>query len=194
MTATTITPVAHLIHRDQDGENGAPRFRFAFNGCRYNATLLAGGRVVYSAYGSNRDLSRQLLDTLADKCRITDEVLAAPMGYQPLHHLHSYASAASQAAIKEAVTKCIEAGYRLSVNDGEEWTVKKSADAGEILEAMATTSDIETLRGYTDGGARSYVCLLYCNGDECLNGYADHGIGTIFLEAFRKYAPEWYTF
>lgn len=39
------------------------------------------------------------------------------------------------------VVECLRRGYVVSVNDGECWTVKKSANQDEILSAMGSTGE-----------------------------------------------------
>ena len=54
-------------------------------------------------------------------------------------------------------------GWKISVNDGEEWTVKASTNYREITSAMFST-DEEILRFRDKDGARiGSVYLFYCN-------------------------------
>jgi hypothetical protein len=59
--------------------------------------------------------------------------------------------------VRKLVAEAIAKGYHLSVNDGEEWTVKLSTDAKEVIAALAST-DMDTLRvrgaEYTDDEGR----------------------------------------
>ena len=43
--------------------------------------------------------------------------------------------------IKQAIADCLQAGYVLSVNDGEETTLRKSTDPDTIFAAMQTTDE-----------------------------------------------------
>jgi len=54
-------------------------------------------------------------------------------------------------------------GWTVSVNDGEEWTVKASTNYREITSAMFSTCE-EILRFRDTSGARiGSVYLIYCN-------------------------------
>jgi hypothetical protein len=62
----------------------------------------------------------------------------------------------------KVVDTLLEAGYTLSVNDGEETTLKHSTDRAAILDAMGTT-DEEYLFAHKDGRTAT-AWLVYGNG------------------------------
>lgn len=66
-------------------------------------------------------------------------------------------------------------GAKISVNDGEEWTVKGSTDKGEVIRALFTTdSDIIRARD-ADNAVLGNFYLLYGNsGAEVIGDYSDN--------------------
>lgn len=71
------------------------------------------------------------------------------------------------------VERLLAAGYRLSVDDGEETTVVRSRDRGAILEGLFTT-DSDRILVYTPGAARhaGWVSLVYGNdGHDVISDY-----------------------
>lgn len=66
--------------------------------------------------------------------------------------LPDYVSPSDRAQAVWLVNSILAKGWTISVNDGEEWTVKKSKDAAEILPALAST-DNDTLRVRDAAGA-----------------------------------------
>lgn len=90
--------------------------------------------------------------------------------------LDKYAGKEEAAVARRLVRKAIEAGYKLSVNDGEEWTVKGSTDRKAVLEALASTG-ADTIRVRTMEGAKvGDLNLIYQNGpgDELIADYSDN--------------------
>jgi hypothetical protein len=60
------------------------------------------------------------------------------------------------------ITDALEAGYTITVDDGEDEPVKRSADAAEILGAMFTV-DEEHLRLYSGQEYAGWVYFVYGN-------------------------------
>ena len=76
------------------------------------------------------------------------------------------------------VAAAIASGYCLSVNDGEEWTVKKSTDKAAILAALETTGqDIIRVRDIVTSVKIGDICLIWGNapdGSELFADYSDN--------------------
>ena len=73
---------------------------------------------------------------------------------------------------RNLVKKAIDAGYKISVYDGEEYPVKKSRNFTEITRALASTDqDILVIRDL-DGLRIGRILLVYGNSPEEL--IADH--------------------
>ena len=71
------------------------------------------------------------------------------------------------------VTGALSEGFAVSINDGEEWTVKRSKDKAEIEAALfSTDSDIIMLRN--DAGEKvGWFSLIYGNcGYDVINDYS----------------------
>lgn len=72
---------------------------------------------------------------------------------------------------KELVTRALAAGYKVSVNDGEETTLRKSTDLAKIMAAMFTT-DEDTLHIDTPG-YKGWIELIYGNdGTDVIHDYS----------------------
>ena len=55
--------------------------------------------------------------------------------------LDKYATAGEKQVVVELVRLLLEAGYALTVFDGEEYTVDQSTSSSEVLDALATTGE-----------------------------------------------------
>ncbi len=82
--------------------------------------------------------------------------------------------------IKITIKALLDVGYVLSVNDGEETTVYRSANIAQIFEAMKTTEEdyllvYDGVRGDSrrgPGGGHGWVRFIYGNDDtEVINDY-----------------------
>lgn len=59
--------------------------------------------------------------------------------------LSQYATTGEARVARKLVKAMLDAGYTVSVNDGEEWTVKRAWRLKTVLDALAST-DADTLR------------------------------------------------
>lgn len=82
-----------------------------------------------------------------------------------------------QAQAMRLITDALFAGYAISVNDGEETTVRKSRNAKELVDAMGTT-EADTLTFHAtdtvgDGDARCVgsAWLIYGNGRDLISDH-----------------------
>lgn len=97
-----------------------------------------------------------------------------------MNDLTQYATKGEGAVARRLVKAALAAGYAISVNDGEEWTVKRSTKAKQILDALASTGE-DTLRltaadpsqtvGWHNAGT---FWLLYGNAEDGSELIADH--------------------
>lgn len=55
--------------------------------------------------------------------------------------LSQYATAGEARVVRKLVRAALAAGYAIGVNDGEEWTVKRSTSTKVIFDALATTGE-----------------------------------------------------
>jgi hypothetical protein len=87
--------------------------------------------------------------------------------------LDRYAGKEEAVTARRLVRKALEAGYAISVNDGEEWTVAKSTDRMTVLSALATTGMDWLVFRDAEGVKIGFMMLVYQNGpgDELI---ADH--------------------
>lgn len=75
------------------------------------------------------------------------------------------------------VNEAIKRGYKLSVNDGEVWTVKGSTDYSEVLDALATTDQDYLRVRDADGQKIGDIWLIWGNcpsGEELVADYTDN--------------------
>ena len=92
--------------------------------------------------------------------------------------LSQYATAGEARVARKLIRAALAEGWSVSVNDGEETTVRRSTREREILDAMCSTGeDIITIhRNDDDGGLRrggSFV-LIYDNDESGEELIADH--------------------
>jgi hypothetical protein len=91
--------------------------------------------------------------------------------------LDRYAGKEEAVYARRLVRKALEAGYSLSVNDGEEITVRRSTDRMTVLEAMATAGMDRIYFHNAEGKVLGSFLLVYQNGagDELIADYTDNG-------------------
>lgn len=96
--------------------------------------------------------------------------------------LSQYATTGEARVARKLIRAALAEGWHVSVNDGEETTVRRSTREREILDAMCTTGeDIITIHRNDDGGLRrggSFV-LIYGNddsGEELISDHTDNDI------------------
>ena len=85
----------------------------------------------------------------------------------PYHRNHSPALARRIRAEKRIatalVTHALDRGYRISVNDGEDWPVKRSADKAEIMAALFSTDEDTIVLRSSAGEKVGWFRLIYGN-------------------------------
>jgi hypothetical protein len=98
---------------------------------------------------------------------------------------NDYTTSGERNVVRRLVRAALNAGYTISVNDGEEWTVKRSTNAKTIKDALATTGE-DTLRlhaadpsktiGWHNAGSFSLIWGNADDGSELIADYTDNGI------------------
>ena len=87
-----------------------------------------------------------------------------------------YATAGERKVARRLIKAALAAGYNISVNDGEEWTVKRSTKLKTIEDALCTTGE-DTIRICADNPSKTigfhgagYFYLVWGNEEsgECL--------------------------
>ena len=107
--------------------------------------------------------------------------------------LSKYATAGEARVARKLVRAALAAGYAISVNDGEAWTVKRSTREREILDALATTGE-DWLRLYlpATGESAGTFQLIYGNdpdGSELIADHTDNNTCAALYEAAHSAAP-----
>lgn len=110
--------------------------------------------------------------------------------------LDRYASRQEAVFVRKLVSKALANGWLISVNDGEEWTVKQSSKRMEVLEALASTgADTLLLRDPTKLNDKQQptvigrVTLLYdgnSNGEEVVQDHSDNEAMTAFIASLGR--------
>lgn len=108
--------------------------------------------------------------------------------------LDRFATKGEARAARSLVHHALRLGYAISVNDGEEWTVRRSRDRDEVLEALASTGE-DTIRVSREiaGGSGAEVAvfwLIYGNdpkGEELISDYTDNRFAN---ELYRLVYPD----
>lgn len=89
-----------------------------------------------------------------------------------MNNLNTYWSAEAVAAATRLIDAALAAGYTVSVNDGEEWTVTKSTDRTLILDAMGTTGEDYIMVRTADGAKIARYWMIYENGNEVITDWS----------------------
>jgi hypothetical protein len=92
--------------------------------------------------------------------------------------LDHYASKDEATTVRRLIGHALAQDWTVSVNDGEEWTVKKANDPAEILAALATTGEDSLRFRDSEGNAVGTMYLIYQGGDspgdEVVNDHTDN--------------------
>lgn len=96
-------------------------------------------------------------------------------------HLIPHASELEKQIAAKVVECALNAGFPVSVYDGEETTVVRSIDPAVILPAMAST-DEDVIRIHRPEGRHFAVWLIWGNSVDLISDYTDHAD----LEALLK--------
>lgn len=91
-----------------------------------------------------------------------------------------YTTAGERTIARKLVKAALDAGYSVSVNDGQEWTVKSAWRLKTVLDALATTGE-DTIRICADNPSKTigfhgagYFYLIWGNADDGSELIADH--------------------
>jgi hypothetical protein len=76
--------------------------------------------------------------------------------------------------VSQLLSTALPLGYTVSVWDGEEWTLRNSADPGAIIQALATTT--EDLLSFRDATGQRIGCvqLIYGNDQDLISDCSDN--------------------
>lgn len=86
------------------------------------------------------------------------------------------------------VRAAIHAGYTVSVNDGEEWTVRRSTAEREILAALGST-ELDYIRFYRGEDSIGTAMLIWGNdetGEELIADYTDNAEMDALISAAQR--------
>ena len=79
--------------------------------------------------------------------------------------LDEYTGKNEAPVVRRLIGNALAQKWLVSVNDGEEWTVRKSKNRDKILEALATTGE-DVLRFHdSEGNNLGMISLIYQGGD-----------------------------
>lgn len=92
--------------------------------------------------------------------------------------------------LKRLIRAALRAGCVVSVNDGEEWTLKRSDDAKAIFGALRSTDgDMIRLRGARSGETVGNIWLVYGNdGWDVVADYTDNEAMETILQPVFTFA------
>ena len=83
--------------------------------------------------------------------------------------------AKEKAAAGKIIDRALAKGYLVSVNDGEEWVVKKSTKRKQIYDALASTdSDLLKIRNAAGESLGSIYLVWGNSAEELCNDYTDN--------------------
>ena len=72
------------------------------------------------------------------------------------------------------VRNALAKGYLISVYDGEEFALKRSASYAAIKSAMFSTDSDQLVFRRADGTKAGVVLLIYGNGEDVISDYSDN--------------------
>lgn len=84
-----------------------------------------------------------------------------------------YTALGERRVARRLIKAGIAAGYTVSINDGEEWTVRRSTDEREILAALASTGQ-DYVRFYRGDDSVGTTVLIWGNDETGEELIADH--------------------
>jgi len=94
-------------------------------------------------------------------------------------------AAKDEANIARKIIKlALERGLTISVNDGEEWTVKETTMAKAVEHALCTT-DQDTIRLHEADGSIGSIYLVWGNGEDLISDCTDSFAMGEFMEAYE---------
>jgi hypothetical protein len=85
----------------------------------------------------------------------------------------SYCSATERNIAKALVRRALAAGYSITVHDGEEATLKQSANETAIFEAMNST-DSDTLIFFVGDRRVGHAWLVWGNEEDLISDWSDN--------------------
>ena len=92
-----------------------------------------------------------------------------------------YATQHEARIARKIVKDALANGWTVSVNDGEEWTVKRSTDSRAILAALCST-DSDTLRLRDAAGERvGDIMLVWGNDEDLITDHSDNDATNAFM-------------
>ena len=92
-----------------------------------------------------------------------------------------YATQHEARIARKIVKDALANGWTVSVNDGEDWVVKRSDDSRAILAALCST-DSDTLRLRDAAGERvGDILLIWGNDDDVISDHSDNAAMTAFM-------------
>jgi hypothetical protein len=104
---------------------------------------------------------------------------------QVQNSLDKYAPAEARRIAKRLIQAALDAGYAISVFDGEETTVRQSTDRRAIIDAMATTSD-DRLTFWMGDTRIGTVWLIYSNGEDVISDWSSNETMDALLAPFTE--------
>ena len=84
-----------------------------------------------------------------------------------------HASEVERQIVRRLVSDILAKGYRLSVYDGGEFTVKFSTDATAILDALASTDSDNLIIRRADKSRVGFVMLIWGNDTDLISDHTD---------------------
>lgn len=88
-----------------------------------------------------------------------------------------YAKPGEATVARRLIREALRLGYHVSVNDGEETTVKRSTDADEIANALCSTGEDTLIFHLLEGKSEGAIYLVWGNdpsGEELIADHTDN--------------------
>ena len=102
-------------------------------------------------------------------------------------NLRTTKPANDQQALRALVSDILARGYSISVNDGEDWPVKRSTDLAEICDAAASVDESLLRLRRPDGSTAGVIDLVFGNApDELISDHTDTPELDAVFDAFQQ--------
>lgn len=101
--------------------------------------------------------------------------------------LDNYATKGEARAARSLIHHALRLGYSISVNDGQEWTVKHSRNRDDILFALASTG--EDIVRCSNGQQVAVFYLIWGNDEDGSELISDHTDNDAANELYRLVYP-----
>lgn len=106
---------------------------------------------------------------------------------------YSYLSTPERSIVHNLIKEGLNRGFKVSVNDGEEWVLKKSTNISKIKNVMGSTEEeiLSFVKGEEKDRKRARFWLIYGNNCDVIADYTDNEDGNELWKAVEPVVDKW---